>query len=188
MSASLYIAIILVIAIIAYMIVQQILNKRAVKELDQNEFHNGIRKAQVIDVREKVDYDYGHINGSRNIPMTMFRQRFQGLLEGFKNLGFDTYFAVPKTPEERQKLKQPRSSVCFDAPSWYELVVEGRKIAAIGLVMNLDAFIFSIVRMLISFAVIAGIIYLIYYFFILTEDQRKYRKAMRKYKRNQRRK
>ena len=28
---------------------------------------------------EKVDYDYGHINGSRNIPMTMFRQRFQGL-------------------------------------------------------------------------------------------------------------
>ncbi len=68
MSASLYIAIILVIAIIAYMIVQQILNKRAVKELDQNEFHNGIRKAQVIDVREKVDYDYGHINGSRNIP------------------------------------------------------------------------------------------------------------------------
>ncbi|HDD7650320.1 TPA: rhodanese-like domain-containing protein [Staphylococcus aureus] len=79
MSASLYIAIILIIAIIAYMIVQQILNKRAVKELDQNEFHNGIRKAQVIDVREKVDYDYGHINGSRNIPMTMFRQRFQGL-------------------------------------------------------------------------------------------------------------
>ena len=54
MSASLYIAIILVIAIIAYMIVQQILNKRAVKELDQNEFHNGIRKAQVIDVREKL--------------------------------------------------------------------------------------------------------------------------------------
>ena len=49
-------------------------------------------------------------------------------------------------------------------------------IAAIGLVMNLDAFIFSIVRMLVSFAVIAGIIYLIY-FFILTEDQRKYRKS-----------
>ncbi len=54
MSASLYIAIILVIAIIAYMIVQQILNKRAVKELDQNEFHNGIRKAQVIDVERKL--------------------------------------------------------------------------------------------------------------------------------------
>ena len=53
----------------------------------------------------------------------------QGLLEGFKNLGFETYFAVPRSKEEREKLKQPRSSVCFDAPSWYELVVEGRKIA-----------------------------------------------------------
>ncbi|EOD7726977.1 biotin/lipoate A/B protein ligase family protein [Staphylococcus aureus] len=67
-----------------------------------------------------------------NMPSTVteaYRVISQGLLEGFKNLGFDTYFAVPKTPEERRKLKQPRSSVCFDAPSWYELVVEGRKIA-----------------------------------------------------------
>ena len=56
-----------------------ILNKRSVTELDQNEFHSGLRKAQVIDVREKVDYDYGHINGARNIPITMFKQRFQGL-------------------------------------------------------------------------------------------------------------
>ncbi|TBW68253.1 lipoate--protein ligase family protein, partial [Staphylococcus lugdunensis] len=41
----------------------------------------------------------------------------------------ETYFAIPRSKEERDKLKQPRSSVCFDAPSWYELVVEGRKIA-----------------------------------------------------------
>lgn len=58
-----------------------------------------------------------------------YRVISQGLLEGFKLLGFDAYFAVPKSKEEREKLKQPRSSVCFDAPSWYELVVEGRKIA-----------------------------------------------------------
>ena len=79
MSISLYIAIIILIIIIGYMVVQQILNKRAVKELDQNEFHQGLRKAQVVDVREIVDYDYGHINGARNIPITMFKQRFQGL-------------------------------------------------------------------------------------------------------------
>jgi len=36
---------------------------------------------------------------------------------------------VPKTVEERDALKNPRSAVCFDAPSWYELVVEGRKVA-----------------------------------------------------------
>ncbi|GEP84743.1 putative biotin/lipoate A/B protein ligase family protein [Staphylococcus piscifermentans] len=58
-----------------------------------------------------------------------YRVISQGLLEGFKELGFETYFAVPRSKEEREKLKQPRSSVCFDAPSWYELVVEGRKIA-----------------------------------------------------------
>ncbi len=53
MSISLYIAIGIIVIIIAYMIIQQILNKRAVNELDQNEFHKGLRKAQVIDVREK---------------------------------------------------------------------------------------------------------------------------------------
>lgn len=58
-----------------------------------------------------------------------YRVISQGLLEGFKELGFETYFAIPRSKEEREKLKQPRSSVCFDAPSWYELVVEGRKIA-----------------------------------------------------------
>lgn len=67
-----------------------------------------------------------------NMPSTVteaYKIISQGLLEGFKNLGFETYFAIPCSKEERDKLKQPRSSVCFDAPSWYELVVEGRKIA-----------------------------------------------------------
>lgn len=31
--------------------------------------------------------------------------------------------------KKKASLKNPRSSVCFDAPSWYELVVEGRKVA-----------------------------------------------------------
>lgn len=67
-----------------------------------------------------------------NMPSTVteaYKIISQGLLEGFKNLDFETYFAIPRSKEERDKLKQPRSSVCFDAPSWYELVVEGRKIA-----------------------------------------------------------
>ncbi|PTI66616.1 SA1362 family protein [Staphylococcus succinus] len=60
-------------------------------------------------------------------------------------------------------------------------------IAIVGLVLNLDAFLFSFVSMAISFAIFAGIIYLIYYFFFLTEDQRKYKRAQRKY-RNQNKK
>ncbi|GGG84562.1 lipoate--protein ligase family protein [Staphylococcus pragensis] len=67
-----------------------------------------------------------------DMPSTVteaYRVISEGLLEGFKILGFDAYFAIPRSKEEREKLKQPRSAVCFDAPSWYELVVEGRKIA-----------------------------------------------------------
>ncbi|WP_102345621.1 lipoate--protein ligase family protein [Bacillus sp. Marseille-P3661] len=52
-----------------------------------------------------------------------------GILEGFKQLGLDAYFAVPTTESELQTLKNPKSAVCFDASSWYELVVEGRKVA-----------------------------------------------------------
>jgi len=58
-----------------------------------------------------------------------YRVISQGLLEGFKELGLDAYFAIPQTEEERAKLKNPRSAICFDASSWYELVVEGKKIA-----------------------------------------------------------
>ncbi|WP_099360684.1 lipoate--protein ligase family protein [Fredinandcohnia onubensis] len=58
-----------------------------------------------------------------------YRVISEGILQGFLKLGLDAYFAVPKTAEEREGLKNPRSAVCFDAPSWYELVVEGRKVA-----------------------------------------------------------
>ncbi|GHH96968.1 lipoate--protein ligase family protein [Neobacillus kokaensis] len=58
-----------------------------------------------------------------------YRVISEGILKGFHHLGLDAYFAVPKTAEERDALKSPRSAVCFDAPSWYELVVEGRKVA-----------------------------------------------------------
>jgi lipoyl(octanoyl) transferase len=67
-----------------------------------------------------------------NMPKTVteaYRVISEGILKGFQHLGLDAYFAEPKTIEERNALKNPRSSVCFDAPSWYELVVEGRKVA-----------------------------------------------------------
>lgn len=67
-----------------------------------------------------------------DMPQTVteaYRVISQGILEGFKELGLDAYFAVPESDEEKANLKNPRSSVCFDAPSWYELVVEGRKVA-----------------------------------------------------------
>ncbi|WP_438310714.1 lipoate--protein ligase family protein [Sporosarcina sp. FA9] len=52
-----------------------------------------------------------------------------GVLDGFKNLGLDAYFAIPNDTNEAADLKKPKTAVCFDTPSWYELVVEGKKVA-----------------------------------------------------------
>ncbi|NMD71817.1 lipoate--protein ligase family protein [Bacillus sp. DNRA2] len=53
----------------------------------------------------------------------------EGILHGFQLLGLQAEFAVPHSETDKEALKNPRSAVCFDAPSWYELVVEGRKVA-----------------------------------------------------------
>ncbi|EGQ3952343.1 rhodanese-like domain-containing protein [Staphylococcus pseudintermedius] len=79
MSNMTLIVLIVLALVIIWMVTNFIINKRSVTELNQEEFQEGIRKAQVIDLREKADYDYGHIIGARNIPITMFRQRYQGL-------------------------------------------------------------------------------------------------------------
>ncbi|MER2106574.1 MAG: biotin/lipoate A/B protein ligase family protein [Solibacillus sp.] len=67
-----------------------------------------------------------------DMPKTVteaYRVISEGLLLGFQKLGLEAYFSVPDTDEAREDLKKPKSAVCFDAPSWYELVVEGRKVA-----------------------------------------------------------
>lgn len=67
-----------------------------------------------------------------NMPATVteaYRVISEGLLLGFQQLGLDAYFSIPDTDEKRQELKKPKSGVCFDSPSWYELVVEGKKVA-----------------------------------------------------------
>ncbi|MGX9135243.1 lipoate--protein ligase family protein [Rummeliibacillus sp. JY-2-4R] len=67
-----------------------------------------------------------------DMPKTIteaYRVISEGLLLGFRNLGLDAYFSIPDSDEKREILKKPKSAVCFDAPSWYELVVEGKKVA-----------------------------------------------------------
>ncbi|MFC7320083.1 lipoate--protein ligase family protein [Halobacillus campisalis] len=48
----------------------------------------------------------------------------QGLLEGFRELHISADFAIPK-----EKLNTTGSAVCFEEPSWYELIVDGKKAA-----------------------------------------------------------
>ncbi|HET7658613.1 MAG TPA: biotin/lipoate A/B protein ligase family protein [Bacillales bacterium] len=53
-----------------------------------------------------------------------YRVISEGILQGFRELGLEAEFAIPT-----EKIKQSESAVCFDQPSWYELVVSGRKAA-----------------------------------------------------------
>ena len=46
---------------------------RVAKLIDEATFQEGQRKAQVVDLREKKDFDAGHILGARNIPYSTFK-------------------------------------------------------------------------------------------------------------------
>lgn len=81
-STSQLYTIILVILLIAYLLwylygIYQ--RNQAASLIDEETFREGMRKAQVIDVREKKDFDAGHILGARNIPYSTMRAYYQGI-------------------------------------------------------------------------------------------------------------
>lgn len=65
------------VVIIVYIAVNALRLRKAVTSLTQDEFIQGYRKAQLIDLREQKDFEAGHILGARNIPTTQFRQRYK---------------------------------------------------------------------------------------------------------------
>lgn len=58
-----------------------------------------------------------------------YRVLSEGLLYGFQNLQLDAKMVNLSSEEEKSKYAATGSAACFDSPSWYELVVEGRKVA-----------------------------------------------------------
>lgn len=65
------------LAIILYFVITMFRVKKAVTNLTQEQFIEGYRKSQLIDVREPKEFEAGHILGARNIPYSQFRQRFK---------------------------------------------------------------------------------------------------------------
>ncbi|MBL5010661.1 sulfurtransferase [Enterococcus lactis] len=63
----------IVFAIIFWEVYLRVMAKRSATTLTEEEFREGMRKAQVIDVREKDVFDAGHILGARNIPYTVLK-------------------------------------------------------------------------------------------------------------------
>ncbi|ALS35789.1 rhodanese-like domain-containing protein [Enterococcus rotai] len=51
----------------------RIMAKRSAKIITEEEFREGMRKAQIIDVREKDSFDAGHILGARSMPYTTIK-------------------------------------------------------------------------------------------------------------------
>ncbi|KHE68931.1 rhodanese-like domain-containing protein [Halobacillus sp. BBL2006] len=49
--------------------------RKIMSTLTEEEFRQGYRKAQLIDVREPNEFDGGHILGARNIPLSQMRNR-----------------------------------------------------------------------------------------------------------------
>lgn len=76
---DLYILIGVLIALILFSVYRYVKQQRILKTLTEEEFREGYRKAQLIDVREPKEFDGGHILGARNIPLTQLKQRMSEL-------------------------------------------------------------------------------------------------------------
>lgn len=67
------ILLVIVLAIVFNELYLKIMVKRSAKMLTEGEFKETMRKAQVIDVREKDTFDAGHILGARSMPYSMLK-------------------------------------------------------------------------------------------------------------------
>lgn len=76
---TLYFILIILGAIITYSVVTWLYQRRIVKTLTEDQFREGYRKAQLIDVREPNEFENGHILGARNIPLSQMKTRMKEL-------------------------------------------------------------------------------------------------------------
>ncbi len=82
MSVLVVMYVILIIIAIAWLINEAYLRisaKRAAKFLAEEDFREGMRKAQVVDVREKDIFDAGHILGARSMPYSTIKTSLTSL-------------------------------------------------------------------------------------------------------------
>ena len=67
------ILLVIVLAMVFNELYLKIMVKRSAKMLTEEVFKETMRKAQVIDVREKDTFDAGHILGARSMPYSMLK-------------------------------------------------------------------------------------------------------------------
>lgn len=72
---TLYFLLAAAVGVGAYYLINWLYQRKAVKTITEEEFSEGFRKAQLIDVREPNEFDSGHILGARNIPLSQLKMR-----------------------------------------------------------------------------------------------------------------
>lgn len=76
---TLYFLLIIIGAFLVYSLVTWLYQRKVVKTLTEDQFREGYRKAQLIDVREPNEFENGHILGARNIPLSQMKMRMKEL-------------------------------------------------------------------------------------------------------------
>src|SRR5690625_4809871 len=69
------ILVLVLVILLAVMVFRYYRQRTYLKTLTEDQFREGYRKAQLIDVREPQEFEKGHILGARNIPVTQLKQR-----------------------------------------------------------------------------------------------------------------
>nr|WP_245837224.1 rhodanese-like domain-containing protein [Virgibacillus phasianinus] len=75
MDLQMILLIAIIVALIVYITLRYLNQRKYLKTLTEDQFREGYRKAQLIDVREPQEFKKGHILGARNIPVTQMKQR-----------------------------------------------------------------------------------------------------------------
>lgn len=79
MLAANIILFIILLLIVGQILFQKMQVKKAAKIIDADTFREGVRKAQVVDVRERNVFERSHILGARSLPMSQFKEALKSL-------------------------------------------------------------------------------------------------------------
>ncbi|MBM7552314.1 rhodanese-like domain-containing protein [Thalassobacillus pellis] len=69
----------LIVILIAFGLYRYFKARKIMTTLTEDEFRQGYRKAQLIDIREPKEFKGGHILGARNIPLSQMNHRLTEL-------------------------------------------------------------------------------------------------------------
>lgn len=75
----LYVLAIWALLYLLYQFYQWLMRKNVAVTLEEEDFSAGMKRAQLIDLREAEAFRSAHIKGARNLPYSMFQQQLPGL-------------------------------------------------------------------------------------------------------------